>query len=96
MTTFRPAFAIAATMMISSPVYAEDDAKCSMLTAANDPTGGAMRYVIGRFRQTMERLDMQHPEMKPFDEPDYAIARSIKTLCHDGPDQTIADRDQTI
>jgi hypothetical protein len=52
--------------------------------------------VIGRFRQTMERLDSQHPEMKPFDTPDYAIARSIKTLCNDGPDQTIADRDQTL
>ena len=56
----------------------------------------AMRYVIRRFRQTMERLDLQHPEMIPFDDPDYAIARSINALCHKGPDQTLADRDQTL
>jgi hypothetical protein len=63
---------------------------------SRERSNGAMRYVIGRFRETMERLDSQHPEMKPFDGPDYAIARSIKTLCHDGPDQTLADRDQTL
>ena len=39
MTSFRTAIVIAAALTISSPVYA-GDAKCSMLTEANDPTGG--------------------------------------------------------
>jgi hypothetical protein len=41
MTKFSIAIAIGATMMIASPAFAAEDAKCSMLTAANDPTGGA-------------------------------------------------------